>query len=216
MLSKRGLLGVIAGIEFFERFGFYSVQGILILYLINIKGYDSLEAYHIFGAFSALLYGFVGLGGVLGDKVFGPKRTMFVGLLVMFLGYFGLTAFTHAYFFPALALVCMGNALFKANPAAILGHMYQDNKTKLHSAFTLFYMAVNVGALFALIVGPYLSSYFNDSYVFASSAVGILLALMLLYINRKEPNLSKLNHSYQPLSCPQWILAVLVFIAAWA
>jgi len=215
MLSTRGLLGLISGIEFFERFGFYSVQGILILYLIKVKGYASQDAYHIFGAFSALLYGFVGLGGVLGDKVFGPKRTMFFGLFIMLLGYAGLSAGKHDNFFPALALVCIGNALFKANPAAVIGHLYQDNKTKLHAAFTLFYMAINIGALFALMIGPLLSSSFNDAYVFASSAVGIFLALILLYVKRKALHFAQMSQIYPVLSCWQWVLALLLLLGAW-
>ena len=216
MLSNRGLLGLIAGIEFFERFGFYSVQGILILYLIKIQGFQSIEAYHIFGAFSALLYGFVGLGGLLGDKLFGPKKTMFLGLLVMFFGYLGLGALSKNYFFPSLALVCLGNGLFKANPAALIGHMYQENKTKLHAAFTLFYMAVNVGALFALIIGPYIASYFDYSYAFGASAFGIFVALILVYMKRHELNITNMNHTYQALSWPQLGFAVFVFIGVWA
>jgi proton-dependent oligopeptide transporter, POT family len=216
MLSNRGLLGLIAGIEFFERFGFYSVQGVLILYLLKIQGFQSVEAYHIFGAFSALLYGFVGLGGLLGDKVFGPKKTMFLGLLVMLFGYLGLTVLTKAFFFPALALVCLGNALFKANPAALIGHMYQGDTTKLHAAFTLFYMAVNIGALFALIVGPQLSAYFDYSYAFGTSAFGIFLALILVYIKRRELNISfHMNHQYQSMSWSKWTLTLAVFLLAW-
>lgn len=215
MLSNRGLLGLIAGIEFFERFGFYSVQGILILYLIKIQGFQSVEAYHIFGAFSALLFGFVGLGGLLGDKVFGPKKTMFFGLLVMFFGYLGLSVLSKAYFFQALALVCLGNALFKANPAAIIGHMYQHNKTKLHAAFTLFYMAVNVGALFALIVGPFLSSYFNYSYAFGMSALGIFVALILVYMKRQELNLATAKNDFKSLSFWQWLMVFVLFLGAW-
>jgi POT family proton-dependent oligopeptide transporter len=215
MRSNKSFLGLIAGIEFFERFGFYSVQGILVLYLIKIQGFSSVDAYHIFGAFSALLYGFVGLGGWCGDKLLGPKKTMFLGLGVMFLGYFGLNALNQTFFFPSLALVCLGNALFKANPAALIGHLYQDNKTKLHAAFTLFYMAVNVGALLALIVAPFLSSHFSYTYAFGTSAFGILIAMILVYVKRHGLNVSGTNLKFSQLSWWHVFLGVGVFLGIW-
>jgi len=215
MGSNKRFLGLIAGIEFFERFGFYTVQGILVLYLIKIQGFGSIDAYHIFGAFSALLYGFVGLGGWCGDKLLGPKKTMFLGLWIMFLGYFGLSVLSQIFFFPSLALVCLGNALFKANPAALIGHLYQDNKTKLHAAFTMFYMAVNVGALLALIVGPFLSSHYAYAFAFGTSAVGILIAMILVYVKRNSLNVDSIHLIMPKLSWKHVFLGVGGFLGTW-
>lgn len=179
------LLPLIGFIEFFERFGFYTLQGILVLYLLKVHHYSSEEAYHIFGAFSALVYGFVGLGGWCGDKIFGPKKTLLIGLVVMLLGYIGMSLFAQKTLFPSLAAICIGNALFKANPGALLGHMYQHEPSRLHSAFTIFYMTVNMGALLALIVGPFLSSTYGYQYVFATSALGMVVAILTVIFKQK-------------------------------
>jgi proton-dependent oligopeptide transporter, POT family len=178
------LLPLIGFIEFFERFGFYTLQGILVLYLLKVHHYSSEEAYHIFGAFSALVYGFVGVGGWCGDKIFGPRKTLLIGLVIMFLGYFGMSVFGKKALFPALAAICIGNALFKANPGALLGHMYRDDSIRLHYAFTIFYMTVNIGALFALILGPFLSSTFGYAYAFAASAIGLVLAIIMVLLKQ--------------------------------
>jgi len=97
-------------IEFFERFGFYSLQGILVLFLLKEKHFSSTDAFHIFGAFMALLYCFVGLGGWCGERILGPKKTLVLGLIVIFMGYTALAIWPASGFFPALSAVCIGNA----------------------------------------------------------------------------------------------------------
>lgn len=176
------LLWLIGVVEYFERFGFYTLQGIMVLYLLKIHHFSSTHAFHIMGAFSALVYGFVGLGGWCGDRLLGQKKTLLLGLIVMFLGYFGLACLGDEYFFSSLAGVCLGNALFKANPGALLGQLFHDNKAKLHSAFTWFYMSVNLGALLALMVGPYLSTHQGYHYAFGASALGILVAIAAVLV----------------------------------
>jgi POT family proton-dependent oligopeptide transporter len=178
-----GLLPLIGFIEFFERFGFYTMQGILVLFLMKTKQFSSTDAFHIYGAFFSLVYAFVGLGGLCGDKILGPQKTLLLGLAVMFLGYMGLSIGPDSAFFPSLAAVCIGNAFFKANPANMLAKIYQEDKHQLHSAFTIFYMSVNIGALLALIVGPFLSSRFSYHYAFGASAIGILFAIIFVIKN---------------------------------
>jgi POT family proton-dependent oligopeptide transporter len=173
-------------IEFFERFGFYSLQGILVLFLLKEKHFSSTDAFHIFGAFMALLYCFVGLGGWCGEKVLGPKKTLVLGLIVIFMGYVALAIWPESGFFPALSAVCIGNAMFKANPAAIIGKIYQGDNSRLHSAFTIFYMTVNLGALLALMVSPNLAKWFGYSYAFAASALGIFIALVYIFLNQQK------------------------------
>ena len=77
-------------LEIWERFGFYTVQGILALYFIRHLGFDERDAYFIFGAFSAVLYGMVSIGGYIGDKILGTKRTIVLGLVILSLGYLSL------------------------------------------------------------------------------------------------------------------------------
>lgn len=164
-------------LEIWERFGFYTVQGILTLYFIRFIGLDDQQAYYTFGAFSALVYGMIALGGYLGDSILGTKRTIVLGLVVLALGYLSLAFVNRPSVFLALGLICVGNGLFKANPASLLSKCYEEQDPRLHGAFTLYYMAINIGSIFALFVGPTLSNKYGYSYAYFVSFIGILLAL---------------------------------------
>ena len=173
-------------LEIWERFGFYTVQGILTLYFIRFLGFDEDAAYYTFGAFSALVYGMVALGGYLGDNVLGTKRTLVLGLIVLALGYLSLALVDKQHVFFALGLVCVGNGLFKANPASLLSKCYEENDPRLHGAFTLYYMAINLGSIVALFVGPALSSQFGYPYAYLTSFIGILLGLANYFFQKKH------------------------------
>lgn len=165
-------------LELWERFGFYTVQGILTLFFVRYLGYSDVEAYYTFGAFSALVYGMVVLGGYLGDKVLGTKRTIALGLVVLSLGYIALALATKSQVFLALGLVSVGNGLFKANPSNLLAKCYKENDSRLHGGFTLYYMAINLGSMVALVVGPSVSSAYGYSYAYFLSAIGLTLGLV--------------------------------------
>lgn len=164
-------------LELWERFGFYTMQGILTLYFIRYLGYSEVDSYYTFGAFSALVFGMVVIGGALGDKVLGTKRTIVLGLCVLALGYFGLAVTDKEHVFLALGLICVGNGLFKANPSNLLSKCYEANDPRLHGGFTLYYMAINLGSMIALFAGPYLSSHYGYSYAYMLSAIGLLIGL---------------------------------------
>ncbi len=164
-------------LELWERFGFYTVQGILTLYFIRHLGYTDTEAYYTFGAFSALVYGMVVIGGYLGDRVLGTKRTIVLGLIVLVAGYFSLAITSKQHVFLALGLICVGNGLFKANPSNLLSKCYRENDPRLHGGFTLYYMAINLGSMVALIAGPAISSRYGYSYAYLISAIGLVLGL---------------------------------------
>jgi POT family proton-dependent oligopeptide transporter len=172
-------------LEIWERFGFYTVQGILVLYFIRYLGMDDKDAYYTFGSFFALVYGMVALGGYLGDNVLGTKRIIVLGLIVLALGYLSLAVVNKHYVFFSLGLVCVGNGLFKANPANLLSKCYAEGDPKLHGAFTLYYMAINLGAIFALFIGPEVSSRFGYPYAFLASGIGILLGLVNYLLQRR-------------------------------
>lgn len=164
-------------LELWERFGFYTVQGILTLYFIRQLGYSDVESYYTFGAYSALVYGMVVIGGYLGDRILGTKRTIVLGLIVLMSGYFCLAIANKGFVFFALGLICVGNGLFKANPSNLLSKCYEENDPRLHGGFTLYYMAINLGSIAALFAGPYLSSHYGYPYAYMLSAIGLLLGL---------------------------------------
>lgn len=173
-------------LEVWERFGYYTVQGILTLYFVRFLGFDDNAAYYTFGAFSALVYGMVPLGGYLGDNVLGTKRAILLGLIVLALGYLWLALATKPTVFGALGLICVGNGLFKANPSNLLSMCYEKTDPRLFSGFTLYYMAINLGSIAALFMGPYLSSRFGYPYAYSLSFIGILLGLCNYLFQRQH------------------------------
>ncbi len=173
-------------LELWERFGYYTVQGILTLYFIRYLGYSDVESYYTFGAFSALVFGMVVIGGYLGDKVLGTKRTIVLGLVVLASGYFSLAITDKGHVFYALGLICVGNGLFKANPSNLLSKCYDENDPRLHGGFTLYYMAINLGSMVALFVGPSISSKYGYPYAYMISAIGLLVGIANYWLQKKH------------------------------
>ena len=135
---------LIFSIEFWERFGFYGMQAILTVYMVKILGMSETASFTLFGAFSALVYGSVAIGGWVGDKVLGTKRTIRLGAMVLVVGYalLGLSA-TSGYggsdlIYIAMGFITMGNGLFKANPSSLLAKVYGKDDPRLDGAFTMY------------------------------------------------------------------------------
>ena len=215
MNNRSSILPIIGFIEFFERFGFYTLQGLIIIYLIKRHHFSHSEAYHIFGAFSALLYAFVGIGGWCGDNIFGPQKTLVMGLVIMLTGYLGLCFYDKQALFASLAAICLGNALFKANPSAILGHACKNTPEKLHAYFTFFYMTINLGALVALLMGPYLANTYGYSCVFLASAIGISIALLSAIYQRNILLTPLLDKNYLPLNPRNALITSIILLLLW-
>lgn len=173
-------------LEIWERFGYYTVQGILTLYFIRFLGLSEVDAYYTFGAFFALVYGMIALGGYLGDHVLGTKRTLILGLITLSLGYLGLAFSTLKTVYWSLGLICVGNGLFKANPSNLLSKSYEAKDSRLHAGFTLYYMAVNLGSTLALVAGPMVAVRFGYSYAYFLSFIGMLLGLFNYWYQRQH------------------------------
>ena len=171
-------------LEVWERFGYYTVQGILTLYFIRQLGFSESTAYETFGAFAALVYGMIAVGGYMGDKILGTKRTIVLGLVILAIGYLSLSLATKSTAFLALAIVCVGNGIFKANPSNLLSKCYHENDPRLHSGFTLYYMAINLGSIVALIIGPLLSLTWGYFYAYFASFIGLMLGLLNYWYQR--------------------------------
>lgn len=139
-----------------ERFGYYTMLAIFTLFMQAKFGYDEGEAAGIYSAFLAGVYFLPLLGGFLADK-FGYGKMVASGFAIMFVGYLLLAIPTEAdnvgywSMIGALALICLGTGLFKGNLQVMVGNLYDNKKygAKRDSAFSLFYMAINIGAMFA-------------------------------------------------------------------
>ena len=139
-----------------ERFGYYTMLAIFTLFLQAKFGFTAIQTSNIFAGFLAMVYFLPLFGGILADK-FGYGKMVTTGIIVMFLGYVclaiptGNDSFGIAAMFGALALISIGTGLFKGNLQVMVGNLYDapEYQSKRDTAFSIFYMAINIGALFA-------------------------------------------------------------------
>lgn len=140
-----------------ERFGYYTMLAIFVLFIQAKFGYDSTATSNIFAIFLAFVYFLPLLGGIIADRFLGYGRTIILGIVIMFGGYLllavptGVSDTGKAMMFGALALIALGTGFFKGNLQALLGNMYDDPKynSKRDLAYSIFYMCINIGAFFA-------------------------------------------------------------------
>lgn len=201
-------------IEFWERFGYYGMNGILALFFVKSLGFNQATTFSIMGAYGALLYGIISVGGYLGDSVLGTKRTMIYGAFMMAVGYFMLAFSNSETIFLALGVICIGGGIFKANPSNLLSKCYTKDDPRLHGAFTLYYMAINLGSFLSLTCAPYVASHFGWHNAFLMSAVGMTLGLINYFAMRKCVEGIDSEVGKRPINMGKFILIVVLSIVA--
>lgn len=183
--------------EMWERFSYYGMRAILILYLTKklFEGGLAMDAQHatlLYGYFTGLVYFTPLIGGWLADKYLGKRLAITIGGLTMMVGQFvlfGMNNMTGLYL--GLFLLIIGNGFFKPNISTLVGGLYKDGDSRRDSAFSIFYMGINLGALMA----PFVIGYFTDNlfktinadgtvaygyrYGFLASGVGMLLGQLI-------------------------------------
>ncbi len=176
--------------EMWERFGFYTLMAILVLYMGNEFGWNDSQKGDVYGIFLGIVYFIPLFGGWLGDKLLGQINTVRAGATFMMIGYVFLflsSANNAAYFFIGLFLIAFGTGIFKVNIAVLVGNLYKDKPELKDAGFNIFYMGVNVGAMIAPLAAT-LISYLWESYniSFLAAAVGLLLCLINLQFGAKR------------------------------
>ena len=178
-VNRRKAFNMLFFIEFWERFGYYGLQAVLALFFVKALGMDDSESFVVFGAFSAMVYGYVSIGGFIGDKVLGTQRTIALGAIVLMIGYamMALAGENRELVFLALGAVACGNGIFKANPSSLLSKIYADDEKHLDSAFTMYYMAVNIGSFCSMLLVPIIGSMYGLTLGFSICAMGLVIAI---------------------------------------
>ncbi|MGH8400581.1 MAG: peptide MFS transporter [Gammaproteobacteria bacterium] len=161
--------------EMWERFGYYGMTAVVVLYMVQQLGYSDDRASLTYGAFIAMAYAVPAIGGWIGDKILGSKRTTVLGAGILSLGYILLSLPIPAMLFPALAVVAVGGGIFKANPANLISKLYAGDDSKLDSAFTMYYMAVNVGGTLSQLITPLIQVWIGWHAAFAVCAAGLIV-----------------------------------------
>ncbi|MES4613231.1 MAG: dipeptide/tripeptide permease DtpA [Ewingella sp.] len=213
---------LIFSIELWERFGYYGLQGIMAVYLVKMLGLSEADSITLFSSFSALVYGFVAIGGWLGDKVLGSKRVIVLGAIVLALGYSFVAYSGHDIFwvYLGMATIAVGSGLFKANPSSLLSTCYEKDDPRLDGAFTMYYMSVNIGSFFSMLATPWLAATYGWSVAFSLSVVGMLITLLNFMFCRKWVKRQGSKPDFQPLQFKKLLMvlvgvAALVFISSW-
>ncbi|HDZ8876003.1 TPA: MFS transporter, partial [Aeromonas hydrophila] len=209
-------------VELWERFGYYGVQGILAVFFVQQLGFSQEQSFITFGAFSALVYGLISVGGYVGDHVLGTKRTMVLGAIVLVIGYFmtGMSIYNPDLIFYALGTIAVGNCLFKANPASLLAKCYERGDPRLDGAFTLFYMSINIGSLISLSLAPVIADHYGYTVTYNLCGVGLVIALLTFFACRHMVRDIGSEPDHLPLDYGKLLLVLLgsvalVFFCAW-
>jgi proton-dependent oligopeptide transporter, POT family len=194
---------LIFSIELWERFGYYGLQALLVTFLARHLKFSDNESYVLFGAFSTLSYGLISLGGIIGDKVLGTKRTMFLGAIVLAIGYLLLGLDPEAYLYWGLGAVISGNMLFKANPSSLVSKLYAPGDHRIDGVFTLYYMAINIGSSISIVLCPFLRDHFGWKVAFMTCGIGLVAAILNYIVLRgvlsdcgSEPDFKRIRLDY--------------------
>jgi len=163
--------------EAWERFSYYGMRALLVLYMTKHLKFDKASALAVYGTYTGLVYLTPFLGGMIADKVLGRRKAVIIGGIVMALGHLAM-AF-ESLLYPALGLLIVGNGFFKPNISTIVGGLYEEGDARRDAGFTIFYMGINLGAFFSPIVCGTLGERVGWHYGFSAAGVGMVFGLLV-------------------------------------
>jgi POT family proton-dependent oligopeptide transporter len=195
--------------EMWERFSYYGMRAILSLYMLKALFYTTAFTSSVYGYYTGLVYLTPLIGGYIADRYWGNRKSIITGGLLMTLGQFSLAIssflfspqsvsgnnsffvfnYQTAFFLIGLFLLVLGNGFFKPNISSMVGFLYSNNDERRDSAFTIFYMGINVGALLSPIIVGGLGDTGNPAdfmYGFLSAGIGMIISLVVFITGKKK------------------------------
>ena len=182
--------------EMWERFSYYGMRAILVLYMTKILGFMDSRATEIYGNFTGLVYLTPLIGGFISDRYWGNRKSILVGGIIIALGQFALffsASMVHSspqmattFLITGLLFLIMGNGLFKPNISTMVNQLYAPGDKRIDSAFTIFYMGINLGALFSPIICGTLAEKVDFKWGFFAAGIGMVLGIILFYILKNK------------------------------
>jgi proton-dependent oligopeptide transporter, POT family len=182
--------------EMWERFSFYGMRGMLIIFMVKILSMPEGEANLQYGATQAFVYAFTFIGGLFADKILGKRRSLFWGGLLMIVGSIILALDPIHYFFVGIAFNIVGTGFFKPNISTIVGNLYKDGDNRVDTGFSLFYAGVNLGALLGgylcvaigkgELFGDYISEALRWNVAFGLAAIVMCISLLTFVRTQKS------------------------------
>lgn len=214
--------------EMWERFSFYGMKTLLLLYILKYHLFGDDAGYDLLGAYGGLVYAVPVIGGLLADRYLGMRKAVILGGILLVAGHLGMAyegeqarvvdgvvirdEAALQVFYLSLALIIMGVGFLKPNISTIVGRLYPPNDPRVDSGFTVFYAGINVGALFASLVCAFLGETYGWKYGFGAAGIGMVAGLILFIWGQKyllgqaEPNdPQKLREKVGPFT-REWLI----------
>lgn len=176
--------------ELWERFSFYGMRALLVLYLVDELFADLANntefAFEIYAAYGSLVYFTPAIGGMIADRLIGHKNSIMLGGLLMTLGHFTMAFEDKTIFFISLGLLIIGNGFFKPNISTMVGGLYKQGDPKRDAGFTIFYMGINIGAFIAPLICGWLGASYGWHYGFGAAGIGMLAGVIVFWNGSKN------------------------------
>ena len=174
--------------EMWERFSYYGMRAILVLFLTSSImnegwGWERADALELYALYTGLVYLTPLIGGILADKYLGYRYATVMGALIMALGHgsMALEYYADAFFFLGIGLLIIGNGLFKPNISSIVGQLYKDDDIRKDGAYTIFYMGINAGAFLGILLCGYLGEKVGWHWGFGLAGIFMFFGMLQFY-----------------------------------
>jgi POT family proton-dependent oligopeptide transporter len=165
--------------ELWERYSFYSMMAILSLYMNEALHFDVAHVGRIYGLYTAGVYIFPVVGGIVADRLLGFNKAIIVGGTLMMLGHLVLGIEALPFFYSGLILLACGSGLLKPNVSTLVGNLYRDRPELRDQGFNIYYMGVNIGAFVSPLTVSWLRTHYGWGPAFMSAAVAMVLSLLV-------------------------------------
>lgn len=181
--------------EMWERFSYYGMRAFLILYMVapltaGGLGFADADAGSIYGTYTGSVWGVSILGGLVADRWLGQYRSVLIGGIIIALGHFTLAIKALPAFYSGLVMIVIGTGLLKPNVSTLVGSLYKGGDARRDAGFSIFYMGINLGALFGPLIAGYLAQEVDWHIGFACAGVGMLLGLTQYVLGKKHLKIS--------------------------
>ncbi|MGN6400141.1 MAG: peptide MFS transporter [Flavisolibacter sp.] len=172
--------------EMWERFSFYGMKALLLAYMVTQLKFDEPKGYAILGSYAALVYTMPMFGGMLADRFLGYRKAITFGGILMTIGHLVLAIPQSWSFFYGMAFIICGNGFFKPNISSLVGTLYRENDPRRDSAFSIFYMGINLGAMIGGVLCGYVGQRINWHFGFGLAGIFMILGLIVFTIGKKS------------------------------
>ncbi len=183
-------LFLLFSVEMWERFSFYGMLALLVLFMKGFFKWDTQTAGNIYGWYIGLVFLTPIFGGYLADKYFGANKCIIAGAIGMAIGQFILFSVPYTgsvtAFYTGIAFLVAGVGLLKSNISVLVGNLYEKDDPRKDAGFTIFYMGINLGAMIAPIICGYLGEKIAWQWGFFAAGVGMIIGLITFLVGKKK------------------------------